>query len=154
MKTVWSRDALPLVPPRFRSIYTVLLPVIDVGLITFGLTSLIVGSKIVGDFTLPWFRVAWGAVILIGAVVALLGLVFLRKRTELWGRFAVGIGLLIYVAAIIMYIASGSSNSTLTLVLVLIRLVALSWRINDLFTEIGREEADQEAHTGGIPRAQ
>jgi hypothetical protein len=154
MKTVWSKDAMPLVPPRFRSIYTVLLPVIDVGLILFGITSLTAGSKIVGDFTLPWFRVAWGAVILIGAVVALVGLVFMRKRTELVGRFAVGMGLLIYVAAIIMYIVSGSTTSALTLVLVLIRLAALSWRVNDLFTEIGREEADQEANTGGIARAQ
>lgn len=154
MKTVWSKDAMPLVPTRFRSIYTVLLPVIDVGLIAFGATSLTVGSKIIGDFTLPWFRVAWGAVILVGALVALLGLIFMRKRTELLGRFAVGIGLLIYVAAIVMYIASGSSNSTLTLVLVLIRLAALSWRVNDLFTDIGREEADREAHTGGSARAQ
>lgn len=154
MKTVWSKDAMPLVPPRFRSIYTVLLPVIDVGLILFGITSLTAGSKIIGDFTLPWFRVAWGAMILAGAVVALIGLVFMRKRTELLGRFAVGMGLLIYVAAIIMYIAAGSSTSALTLVLVLIRLAALSWRVNDLFTEIGREEADQEANTGGIARAQ
>jgi cation transport ATPase len=154
MRTVWSKDAMPLVPPRFRSIYTVLLPVIDVGLILFGITSLTAGSKIIGDFTLPWFRVAWGAMILAGAVVALIGLVFMRKRTELLGRFAVGMGLLIYVAAIIMYIAAGSSTSALTLVLVLIRLAALSWRVNDLFTEIGREEADQEANTGGIARAQ
>lgn len=154
MRTVWSKDAMPLVPPRFRSIYTVLLPVIDVGLILFGITSLTAGSKIIGDFTLPWFRVAWGAMILAGAIVALIGLVFMRKRTELLGRFAVGMGLLIYVAAIIMYIAAGSSTSALTLVLVLIRLAALSWRVNDLFTEIGREEADQEANTGGIARAQ
>ena len=149
MKTVWSKDAMPLVPPRFRSIYTVLLPTVDVGLIVFGITSLTVGSRIIGDFALPWFRVAWGLVILFGALVALTSLILQMKRTELYGRFAVGIGLLIYVAAIIVYIASGQTNSTLTLVLVLIRLAALSWRVNDLISEIAREEADKEATSRG-----
>ncbi|PCN48032.1 hypothetical protein Csp2054_09160 [Curtobacterium sp. 'Ferrero'] len=149
MKTIWSKDALPLVPPRFRSIYTVLLPTVDVGLIVFGITSLTVGSRIIGDFALPWFRVAWGLVILLGAAVALVALILQLKRTELYGRFAVALGLLIYVAAIVVYIASGQANSTLTLVLVLIRLAALSWRVNDLISEIAREEADREAMSRG-----
>jgi len=148
MRTVWSKDAMPLVPPRFRSIYTVLLPTIDVGLIVFGITSLTVGSRIIGDFASPWFRVAWGLVILVGAFLALTALVLQMKRVELYGRFAVGIGLLIYVAAIVVYIASGQANSTLTLVLVLIRLAALSWRVNDLISEIAREEADRESGKG------
>lgn len=149
MKTIWSKDAMPLVPPRFRSIYTVLLPTVDVGLIVFGITSLTVGSRIIGDFALPWFRVAWGLVILVGAVLALTALILQLKRTELYGRFAVALGLLIYVAAIVVYIASGQTNSTLTLVLVLIRLAALSWRVNDLISEIAREEADREAASRG-----
>lgn len=140
-RTVWSKDALPLVPVRFRSIYTVLLPSIDVGLILFGISSLFIGSKIVNDFTLPWFSPAWALTTLIGASVALFGLVTLHDRVELFGRFAVGVGLLIYIIATGLYIFGGSPTSVLTLILTCIRLTATIWRISDLAGEIARKEA-------------
>jgi hypothetical protein len=140
-RTVWSRDAMPLVPARFRSIYTILLPSIDIGLILFGISSLFIGSKIVNDFTLPWFSPAWALTTLIGASVALVGLALLHDRIELVGRFAVGIGLLIYIVATGLYVFNGSPSAVLPMILTTIRLIATVWRISDLAGEIARKEA-------------
>lgn len=150
-KTIWSRDALPLVPPRFRSLYTTLLPSIDVGVIIFGLSSFLLGSKIVGDFTIPIFLVLWASLIFFGALVSLIGLIFLRSRLELAGRTAVLLGLLVYAGLTTLYIAGGSVTSTLTLVLVAIRIIASLWRFLDIVGELQREEARKAVHTGGIP---
>lgn len=149
-KTIWSRNALPLVPPRFRTLFTVLIPAIDVGVIIFGLSSLLLGSKIVGDFTIPIFLPLWACLILVGAVAALIGLIFIRHRLELVGRGAVLLGLIVYAGLTILYIVGGATTATLTLVLISIRIVASLWRFFDLLGEMQREEAGK-AVTGEIP---
>lgn len=150
-KTIWSKNAMPLVPSRFRSLYTTLLPSVDVGVIIFGLSSMLLGSKIVGDFTIPIFLPLWAGLILFGAIAALIGLIFMWPKTELAGRSAVLIGLVIYAGLTILYIVGGSVTSTLTLVLVAIRITASLWRFFDLLGEMQREEARKSADTGGIP---
>lgn len=150
-KTIWSKNAMPLVPPRFRSLYTTLIPSVDVGVIIFGLSSFLLGSKIVGDFTIPIFLVLWASLILVGAVLALIGLVFLKSKLELAGRTAVLLGLLVYAGLTVLYIAGGSVTSTLTLVLVAIRITASLWRFFDILGELQREEARKAVSTGGIP---
>jgi hypothetical protein len=150
-KTIWSRNALPLVPHRFRSLYTTLLPAIDIGVIIFGLSSFLLGSRIVGDFTIPIFLPLWAGLILVGAICALIGLIFMLSRLELIGRFGVILGLLVYAGLTVLYIIGGSATSTLTLVLVAIRIVASLWRFFDLLGEMQREEAGKAVSTGEIP---
>lgn len=145
MKTIWSKDALPLVPPRFRSIYRYLLPGIDVGIAGFGLWSLVIGSKIVGDFTVPVFLVAWASMILIGAVGAFVSLAVMNDKVELIGRIMVELGLAVYAVLTIAYIFRGNVTSILTLTLVGIRMYASLWRIFDIIGEMLRKEREQAA---------
>ncbi len=145
MKTIWSKDALPLVPPRFRSIYRYLLPGIDGGIAGFGLWSLVIGSKIVGDFTVPVFLVAWASMILIGAVGAFVSLAVMNDKVELVGRIMVELGLAVYAVLTIAYILRGNVTSILTLTLVGIRMYASLWRIFDIIGEMLRKEREQAA---------
>lgn len=145
MKTVWSKDALPLVPPRFRSVFRYLLPGIDVGVAGFGLWSLIIGSKIVGDFTVPVFLYAWASMILIGAIGAVLALATMHDRLELVGRIMVELGLAVYAVLTIAYVFKGNVTSILTLTLVGIRMYASLWRIFDIIGELVRKEREQAA---------
>lgn len=149
-KTVWSKNSMPLVPSRFRSIYTILLPIIDVGLVVFGLSSMLLGSKIVGDFTIPIFLPLWASLLLFGGLLAFLGLVFLRQKVELVGQSAAIVGLVVYAGLTILYIVGGTATAVLTLVLVAIRIAASLWRFFDLLGDLQREEARKVIDTGGI----
>ncbi|WP_416394233.1 MULTISPECIES: hypothetical protein [unclassified Curtobacterium] len=140
MKTIWSKDAMPLVPPRFRSVFRYLLPGIDVGVAGFGLWSLLLGSKIVGDFTVPVFLYAWASMILVGAIVAVLSLAAMNDKLELVGRIMVELGLAVYAVLTVAYIFKGNVTSALTLSLVVIRMYASLWRIFDIIGEMVREE--------------
>lgn len=149
VKTIWSADALPLVPPRFRSIYRYLLPGIDFGVAAFGLWSLLLGSRIVGDFTVPVFLYAWATMILTGATGALISLVLMHDRVELVGRVMVELGLAVYAVLTVAYIFSGHLTSALTLTLVGIRMYASLWRIFDIIGEM----VERERHKPLAPRS-
>jgi hypothetical protein len=85
-KTVWAKDSLPGVQSRFRGIYTVVLPLMDVLLILFGLYGLVFGSKVVTSFTLPWFSPIWAACILVCAAVAGVGLIWHKDVLEITAK--------------------------------------------------------------------
>ncbi len=150
-KTIWNAGAQPLVPSRYRSIYTSLLPVIDLGVLTFGLSALLLGSKIIADFTIPIFLPVWGLLIVVGAVLALVGLIFLKPKVELAGRISVIAGLTVYLGLTILYIVGGSVTSALTLILVAIRIYASGWRFFDLLGEMAEKEAKKAVDTGSVP---
>lgn len=153
-RTVWTPHALDRIPRRWRPVYRVVLPVIDASFVGFGLASFFVGSKIVEDFALPWFRPVWALVIFVGALGAFASNVFLWKRFEFFSRLGLSIGLLIYAVATVSYMLRGNDSSILTLIFVEARLVAIIWRMWDLTEDIGQEEADHEViatRTGGAP---
>lgn len=139
IRTIWSQDAMPLVPARYRSLYTVVLPGVYVGLILFGISSYFVGSKVVSDFTVEWFSPAWAVTTFVGASLSVIGLVTIHEKVEMLGEFIVGIGLMIYVASTVFYISSGSPTAILTLIFTLLRLVTVVWRVRDLAGEIARK---------------
>lgn len=143
MQTLWSPQATAHIPPRFRAIYTRLLPVIDLGVITFGVSALLLGSKIVAWFTIPAFLPIWAGLVIIGGVLALVGLVFLRPRLELAGRTGMIAGLLVYAGLTVLYIASGQPTAVLTLILVAIRIYASGWRYFDLLGQMVETRAAQ-----------
>lgn len=149
-KTIWSHDAIPLVPPRFRALYTRLLPAIDGGVVIFGVAALLLGSRIVGDFTIPIFLPLWAMMIAVGALVSLIGLIILHPRLELAGLTAATLGLVVYAGLTILYIASGSVTSILTLILVVIRILFYLWRFVDLLGVVQREEAKKAIDTGNL----
>lgn len=136
---------MPLIPERYRSIYSVLIPGIDIGVMGFGVSSLVLGSKILGDFTTPVFLLVWSLLVLVGAAVGLTSLVFLFHRprlawVELSGRIAVDLGLAVYAWFTVAYVFNGNPTAALTLVLVLVRLWASLWRVFDIIGEMVREE--------------
>lgn len=142
---------MPLVPTRFRNLYRVVLPLIDLGVIAFGTAALLVGSRIVGDFTIPVFLPLWAAMIALGALVGLIGLIFLRARLELTGITAATLGLIVYAGLSVLYIISGSVTSILTLILVIVRILFYLWRFLDLLGQLERSEARKAMDTGGVP---
>jgi hypothetical protein len=139
--TVWSTNALPLVPDRYKSLYTIVLPGVYIGLVLFGVSSFFVGSKIITDFTVAWFSPAWAITTFVGACLSLIGLVFIKERAEMLGEFIVGIGLLIYMASTVLYMFGGSPTAVLTLIFTGLRLVTVVWRVNDLVGELARKGA-------------
>lgn len=150
-KTIWSPNAIPLVPPRFRTLYTRLLPAIDFGVVIFGVAALLLGSRIVGDFTIPIFLPLWAMMIAIGALVSLIGLIVLHPRLELAGITAATLGLIVYAGLTVLYIAGGSITSILTLILVVVRVLFYLWRFVDLLGVVQREEAKKAVDTGNVP---
>lgn len=150
MRTVWSKAAMPLIPERYRSLYRYLIPGIDVGVMAFGVSSLLLGSKIVGDFTLPIFLPIWSGLTILGAAVGLASLVLFFEQprlawVELSGRIAVDLGLVTYAWFAVAYIAAGNVTTTLTLALVVVRLWASLWRVFDIIGEMVREERKRAA---------
>jgi hypothetical protein len=145
VRTVWSDGSLPLVPARFRPIYTVFLPLVDLHLLAFAAIAVLVGSQVVEDFTLAWFPYAWAATMGLGAVLASIGLVFMRDWTELVGKGVLVIGFIVYGVVLGFYVNSGSLSSLLTITLVDLAVIGLLIRIGDLVGEIGRKEADESA---------
>lgn len=145
MKTIWSEGSLPLVPKRFRPIFTVFLPVVNGCLLTFALLALFVGSRVVEDFTLHWFPRAWAGDITLGAVLASVGLVFCLDWIELVGKGLLIIGLSTYAYLLGVNVDDGSVSSGLTITLVVLADAFLLIRVVDIIGEIGRKEADASA---------
>jgi hypothetical protein len=134
---------MPLVPARFRPLYTVVLPAVDAILCWFSIVAVIVGSKVVADFTLHWFPYVWAGSMGLGTVLATFGLVFMRDHLELVGKCVLIIGFGVYATVLGFYIAAGSSSSLLTQALTFALMVILGGRVGDLIGEIGRKEADR-----------
>jgi hypothetical protein len=145
MKTVWSKDALPLVPKRFRPIFTVFLPIVNACLLSFATLALFIGSKVVEDFTLHWFPRAWAGEIALGSVLASIGLIFCLDWLELVGKGLLIIGLTVYGALLLVNVADGSTSSGLSVTLVVLADAFLLVRVIDIIDDIGRKEADESA---------
>lgn len=144
MRTIWSKDALPLVPPHFRPIYRVLLPIVDVEFLAFSVIAVFVGSRVVSDFTLHWFPFAWAGLMGLGAVLASIGLVFELDWTEFVGKSALIAGFVIYILILTAYVGTGSSSSLLTITLNCLCVTGLAARLADIVVRRGRKDADRE----------
>lgn len=145
MRTVWSKDALPLVPARFKPIFTVFLPIVNACLLTFAMIALFVGSRVVEDFTLHWFPRAWAGEIALGAILASLGLILCFDWVELVGKGLLIIGLTVYASLLTVNITDGSASTGLSVTLVVLADAFLLVRVVDIIGEIGRKEADESA---------
>lgn len=140
--TIWSKGALPLVPKEYRPLYQVLLPIVDAGLLAFSFFAVVVGSGVVDDFAaFPWIPLTWAGVLILGAVLAPIGLVFELDATELLGKGLLILGLTFYSVTLIFYIISGSDSSTLPFILSLLWAIALSFRGAQLIDQMGRKDA-------------
>ena len=145
MKTVWSEGSLPLVPKRFRPIFTVFLPIVNGCLLAFAVIALLVGSKVVEDFTLHWFPRAWAGDIALSAILASLGLIFCLDWVELIGKGLLIIGLTVYAALLVVNVTDGSASSGLSVTLVVLADAFLLVRVFDIIEQIGVKEADASA---------
>jgi hypothetical protein len=138
-RTIWAKDSLPGVQSRFRGIYTILLPLMDVLLILFGLYGFMVGSKVVTSFTLPWFSPVWAACILIAALVAGIGLVLQKDRLEITAKAALLVLFGIYGFLLVLQVVQVAANAGLTIVLLGIAALFVTARIFDLVSEIAKQ---------------
>ncbi|WIB25803.1 hypothetical protein [Curtobacterium sp. MCSS17_015] len=145
MKTVWSENSMPMVPKRFRPIFTVFLPIVNACLLAFAMLALFVGSSVVEDFTLHWFPRAWAGEMALGAILASLGLVFCLDWVELIGKGLLIIGLSTYAYLLGVNVDDGASSSGLSITLVVLADAFLLVRIVDIINDIGRKEADASA---------
>jgi hypothetical protein len=145
MRTIWSKGSLPLVPKRFRPIFTMFLPIVNACLLAFATVALFVGSKVVEDFTLHWFPRAWAGEIALGAILASIGLILCFDWVELVGKGLLIIGLTVYAALLIVNVTDGAASSGLSVVLVVLADAFLLVRVIDIIGEIGRKEADASA---------
>lgn len=141
LKTVWSENALALVPPMYRSIYRVLLPFVDGMMILFSIGALIVGSGVVRSFTVPWFPFAWAGLMGAGAILASVGLVFMLDHIELAGKFCLVLALLIYAGLLSWDAYTRNPSTILSVIPVIIVTAGLALRTINVLLVIARKEA-------------
>lgn len=140
-KTIWSHDALPLVPPMYRPIYTVLLPIIDALLIAFGVGAAIVGSGVVQSFTIEFLPVIWAFVMLAGAVTASVGLVFMLDQVEVLGKYAIIVALVFYALLLAWDAFTRNPSTILSVFVVLMVIAGLTLRVVNQLVRIGERAA-------------
>lgn len=143
--SIWHPDApaMQRVQKRFRPVFRIGLPVIDVLLIVFGIAGVVIGSNAVREFTAPWFGPLLASGIGVSALVALVGLAFNRPRLELTSKFTLAACLVLYVAFLVASATVRSASAVLTAVLVAIVLTILAIRIFDLLEQAAIEEGDE-----------
>lgn len=143
--SIWHRSstAMARVQKRFRPVFQIGLPAIDVLLVSFSVAGIVIGSNAVREFTAPWFGPLLAAGIGISAAVALVGLAFNRPRLELTSKFVLAACLVLYEAFLIASATVRSASAVLTAVLVTIVLVILAVRIFDLLEQAAIEEGDE-----------
>lgn len=140
-KTIWAPDSLPMVQKRFRPIFTVYLPLVDGLFILLGVFGLVIGSKVIQDFTLPWYNTFWSFLIGTAALCALLGLAFEWLWVEMIGKLVLVVSMVTYGLLLGLNVASGAPNSALTITLTCIVVLTPVFRIFDLVGLIGKSEA-------------
>jgi hypothetical protein len=138
--TIWNPDSLPMVQKRFRPLFTVFLPAVDGLLILFGVFGLVIGSKVIQDFTLPWYNTFWSFLILSAALCALLGLLYKWLWVEMIGKLILVVSLAIYGLLLGVNVVNGTPYSALTIVLTVIVVGIAAVRIWDLVGQIARRE--------------
>ena len=143
--SIWADDALPLVQARFRWIFRVFLPIVDALFIIFGVCGIVLGSKVVQDFTLPWYNTFWSSAIGAAALTAVLGLAFKWYWAEIIGKLILVVSLATYGLLLGLNVAAGAANSALTITLTAIVVMIPAARIIDLVGEIARGELRDEA---------
>jgi hypothetical protein len=138
--TIWNPTSLPLVQKRFRPIFTVYLPLVDGFFILLGIFGLWIGSKVIQDFTLPWYNTFWSFLIGTAALCALLGLLFEWLWVEMLGKLILVVSLASYGLLLGLNVATGAYNSALTITLTLIVILTPAFRIGDLVGQIAKRE--------------
>lgn len=142
--TVWANGALDDVQPRFRNVFRLFLPTVDVILIIMGVIASIVSSAALGDLVLPWFGLVWSSLLALAGFIALIGVVFMFDRLELWAKGALVLLFLIYITALGFYGISGRYASWISMAVMLVSLMVVLGRIIDLVNQIARKEFEAE----------
>jgi len=135
-RTIWGDNALPLVQHRFRPIFQVLLPLVDLLAMAFSFAALGVGSRVVESQTTPWFGVGWGAAVGASAIAALVGLVFRLDWVEIFAKVGLCISFGVYIYLLIASVGFGTYSTVLTVVITVGFLLFPLFRIFDLIGEI------------------
>lgn len=143
--SIWAPDALPLVQHRFKPVFRVFLPIVDFLFIIFGIIGLIIGSRVVQDFTLPWYNTFWSVAIGAAALSALIGLVFSWHWVEIIAKLVLVISCATYGLLLGLNVAAGATNSALTITLTAIVVLIPIFRMLDLVIEIARGELRADA---------
>lgn len=143
--SIWAPDALPLVQRRFKPVYRVFLPIVDGLFIIFGVFGLVIGSRVVQDFTLPWYNTFWSATIGAAALTALIGLAFEWNWVEIIAKLVLVISCVCYGLLLGLNVAAGTTNSALTITLTAIVVLIPIFRMLDLVIQIARGELRAEA---------
>jgi hypothetical protein len=144
-RTVWAHDSLPGVQSRFRGIYTLFLPLVDAGLIIFGVYGFIYGSRVVESFTLPWFGPVWSVCIAVAATVAGVGLIWQKDGVEIGAKVSLVALFTVYGYLLTREVVHGGMNAGLTIVLLCLAILIMTTRIFDLIGQIAKEAP--KAHT-------
>lgn len=133
-RTIWSPNLLQEVPPRFRTIYTVLLPFKYTVLFVFGiLSSLSRVDGAIARLTTGAYSDLWPPALATASLLALLGLAFRRWVLELWATSFVLALLLVYpIALAASAIASRELRTGALAIGLLVLLASPAWRVADI----------------------
>lgn len=144
--TVWEPGVLDgEVPPRFRPIYTVVLPLKLALFAGFGIAGTIVRVPTVDLVTSVSYGDVWTVMLGLTAVLALAGSVYRREQLELYATIALVVGYATYpLGAAVLSLACDVDRAPLAIGLWVL-IVTPAWRIIDLVRTIRRRREGQAA---------
>lgn len=142
LRTVWSPGALALVPRRFRPIYRIVLPIVDVLSVGFSLAAIAFGSRVVERATSGWYVYFWAVLVGLSAIAALVGLVFLLDWVEILGKLGLCVSLASFIFLLIQAARFGATSTLLTLCITVGFLLFPLFRIFDLIGELARKSEE------------
>jgi hypothetical protein len=130
--TIWDPVLLEEVPPRFRWLYTVLLPVNYTLLALFGAFGIIATIAPVAQVTSLSYANIWTLMVGLTATLTLVGLACRLEAMELYCGIALTIGMATYpVADVILSLRGDLQHASLAFGLFTFILLP-SWRVVDI----------------------
>lgn len=133
-RSIWSPSLLEEVPPRFRGIYTVLLPLKYSLFVVFGsVTTIETAGGAIARITSGTYSDLWPVLVAAASLAALVGLIARRWALELWATFTLVALLLVYpIALAVTGLLAGNERTIGLGIGLLVFLVAPAWRISDI----------------------
>jgi hypothetical protein len=131
--TIWGEAALAEVPPRFRPLLTVWLPINYVLLMLYGIAGTLTRVPTIVKVAGVGYGDVWTVLIGVAGAIGLLGLIFLWALPEFAGALVVGVLFLCYVGSLFyLSVTAGDLDRLALSIGVVVFLILPAWRCSDL----------------------
>lgn len=130
--TIWDRSLLEEVPQRWRSLYTIVLPLKYALFVGFGIAGTLSRIPAVGEFFSVGYGEIWTILVGFTGALSLAGLVFRRAHLELYATIVLDTLLLSYLGSLVALGVAGDVDRMALAVALPVVFILPAWRIVDI----------------------